>query len=193
MDMYKLKFTRLQYEIIRILMIKAGEKLTQRQIAGYLKVSPTAVAKSIPELEKDSMILVKKSDKMNLNLVELNRASHKVLELKRTENLKMIFESGLSDFLEEKYPSGTIIIFGSFARLMAGKDSDLDLFIISNKEEKLPFHLLPYKIHKNSLSEESFKKAIAEKETLIKEIEANHIILNNPSPYINMMWEYYGK
>ena len=42
-------------------------------------------------------------------------------------------------------------------------------------------------------AEESEKTAIAEKETLIKEIEANHIILNNPSPYINMMWEYYGK
>ena len=69
----------------------------------------------------------------------------------------------------------------------------MDLFIISNKEEKLPFYLLPYKIHQNKLKEESFKKAIFEKETLIKEIEENHIILNNPSPYVNIMWEYYGK
>ena len=52
---------------------------------------------------------------------------------------------------------------------------------------------MPYKIHKNSLTEESFKKAIAEKETLIKEIGANHIILNKHSSYVNIMWEYYGK
>mgnify|MGYP001614022217 CR=1 FL=1 len=32
-----------------------------------------------------------------------------------------------------------------------------------------------------------------EKETIIKEIEENHIILNNHSSYINIMWEYYGK
>jgi len=68
----------------------------------------------------------------------------------------------------------------------------LDLLILSKDEQKLPFHLLPYKIHQVNLSEESLKKALNEKETLIKEIEENHIILNNPSSYVNVMWEYYG-
>ena len=137
MDMYKLKFTRLQYEIIRLLMIKAGEKLTQRNIAECLKVSPTAIAKSIPQLEKDSMILLKKSDKMNLNLVELNRNSPKTIELKRAENLKIIYESGLSDFLEEKFPTGTIILFGSYSRGDDTARSDIDIAIIKSKPKEI--------------------------------------------------------
>ena len=109
-----------------------------------------------------------------------------------------------TDIFLEKYPefktflksinsNALIIVFGSFARFNAEKNSDVDLFIISNKEDKLPSHLLPYKIHQNSLREESFKKAIAQKETLIKEIESNHIILNNHSSYVNMIWEHYGQ
>ena len=45
---------------------------------------------------------------------------------------------------------------------------------------------------KEADTEESFKKAISEKETIIKEIEENHIILNSPSSYVNIIWEYYG-
>ena len=96
-------------------------------------------------------------------------------------------------FLKSTDTNALLIIFGSFAKFKVGRYSDLDLFIVSNKEEKLPFHLLPHKVHQNRLKEESFKKAIAEKEVLIKEIEANHIILNNPSSYVNIMWEYYRK
>ena len=96
-------------------------------------------------------------------------------------------------FLKELKTNIPIIIFGSFAKLTADKDSDLDLLIISEKEQKLPFHLLPYKVHEVNLSESSFVMAVKEQETLIREIEEKHIILNNHSFYINIMWEQYGK
>jgi predicted nucleotidyltransferase len=86
-----------------------------------------------------------------------------------------------------------IIVFGSFAKFTANKSSDLDLFIVSNKELKLPFHLLSFNPHKINISERNFIKAIKQQENLIKEIEENHIILNNHSFYINLMWGYYGK
>jgi predicted nucleotidyltransferase len=95
-------------------------------------------------------------------------------------------------FLKELNTNIPIIIFGSFAKLTAYKDSDLDLMIISEKEE-LPFHLLPYKVHKVNLSERSFLKAVKEQETLIKEVEEKHVILNNHSFYVNIMWQQYGK
>src|SRR3989338_10887466 len=111
--MYKLKFTRLQNEVFRLLCIKAGEKISQRQAAILLNVSPTAIAKAIPLMEKDSLIKVHRDKKMNLNFIELNRDEPRSLEFKRAENLKLIFEFGLSDFLEEKFPGCTIILFGS--------------------------------------------------------------------------------
>ncbi len=96
-------------------------------------------------------------------------------------------------FLKEITNNIPLIIFGSFAKLTANKNSDLDLLIISEKEQKLPYHLLPHKVHEINLSETSLKKAVKEQETLIKEIEENHIILNNHSFYVNIMWEQYGK
>lgn len=96
-------------------------------------------------------------------------------------------------FLKSLNTNALIIVFGSFAKFKAGKDSDLDLLIISEKEQKLPFHLLPYKVHQVNLSEESFIKVVREQETIIKEIEENHIVLNNHSFYINSRWNYYGK
>jgi len=95
-------------------------------------------------------------------------------------------------FMKELDTNTPIIIFGSFAKIKAGKNSDVDMLIISEKE-KLPFHLLPYKIHNINLTEDSFISSLKNNESLIREIKENHIILNNHSFLINLMWSFYGK
>ncbi len=96
-------------------------------------------------------------------------------------------------FLKELKTNTLIVIFGSFAKLESNKDSDLDLLIISEKKQKLPYHLLPYKVHEVNLSEISFIKAVKEQETLMKEIEEKHVVLNNHSLYVNTIWGQYGR
>ena len=96
-------------------------------------------------------------------------------------------------FLKEVKTTNLIIVFGSFAKFKADKNSDLDLLIISKDNQKIPLYLLPYKIHEIKLSENSFIKSLEKKETLIKEIEENHIILNNHFFYVSLMWKYYEK
>jgi predicted nucleotidyltransferase len=96
-------------------------------------------------------------------------------------------------FLKEFKTNDAIIVFGSFAKFIADKDSDVDLLIISKEEQKLPTYLLPYKVHEIKLSESSFIKSMEKREALIKEIEENHIILNNHSFYVNNIWDYYAK
>src|SRR3989338_508710 len=137
MDMYKLKWTRLQSEIFRLLCIKAGQSLNLRGVARPLKVSTTAVSKALIELEKEGLIKVEKSKTMNLMSIEFNRDNKKAVEMKRVENLKMIYESGLSDFLFNEFPGCAIILFGSYSR---GEDtwtresrSDIDIAIIGTK------------------------------------------------------------
>ena len=185
-----------EFDVIALYREDYKARFYLREISKLAKLPLKTCQNILAYLEKQRILKSKlegKNKYFNLNLDNIQTKSHLLkAEIYKTD-LFLEKYSEFKTFLKSININSTIIIFGSFARLMAGKDSDLDLFIISNKEEKLPFHLLPYKIHKNSLSEESFKKAIAEKETLIKEIGANHLILNNPSPYINMMWEYYGK
>ena len=137
MDTYKLKFTVLQMEIFRLLCIKAGERLNQREIASLLRVSPTAVANAIPKLEKEGLVLRERQKKMNLNLIELNRDSKKVMLLKRAENLRMLYESGLAEFLEEELPGTLIILFGSYSRGDDTYSSDMDIAVIGKKEKSI--------------------------------------------------------
>lgn len=133
--MYKLKFTKLQNEIVRLLCIKTGISLNQREIARILKVSPTAVAKAIKLLEKEDLIKVEKSKTMNLTSIQLNR--EKAIALKRIENLKQIYESGLAEFLNEKFPGSTIVLFGSYSLGEDTTKSDIDIAVIGSKEKEI--------------------------------------------------------
>ena|SRR3989344_2016762 len=91
-------------------------------------------------------------------------------------------------FLKELKGPAAILIFGSFAKFKTEPDSDIDLLIISEKKPELPSHLLPNTLHEIHLSEKEFRKGIRTGETLIKEIEENHVILNNHSYFVNAMW-----
>ena len=137
MEIYKLKFTRLQNEILRLLCINVGRQLNKRKISKILNVSPTAVAKALPLLEKEKLITLDNSQEINLTSVELNDDKEKAIEYKRIENLKMIYESGLVRFLGDNFPGSVIILFGSYSY---GEDtirSDIDIAIIGYKEKQV--------------------------------------------------------
>ena len=133
MDTYKLKWTRLQAEIFSLLCKRAGEKLSQREIAKILKVSPTAVGNSVKKLKE----LVKIEKTKTINFISFNRDGPKAIELKRVENLKSVYLSGLSDYLESELAGGTILLFGSYS---LGEDtitSDIDIAVIGRKGKVL--------------------------------------------------------
>ena len=133
MDTYKLKWTRLQAEIFSLLCKRAGEKLSQREIAKMLKVSPTAVGNSVKKLKE----LVKIEKTKTINFISFNRDGPKAIELKRVENLKNVYLSGLSDYLESELAGGTILLFGSYS---LGEDtitSDIDIAVIGRKDKVL--------------------------------------------------------
>lgn len=141
MDTYNIKWTQLQTEIFRFFCIKAGQSLNQRGIAKALKKSPTAIANAVKELEKAGILKVEKHKEMNLVSVEFNRNNEKAIELKRVENLKLIYESGIVKYLQEDFPGSTIILFGSYSRgedvITEENKSDIDIAIIGSKEKEI--------------------------------------------------------
>jgi predicted nucleotidyltransferase len=122
-------------EIFSLTTLKAGEKLSQREIAKELKVSPTAVANSLHKLIKDNIILVEKTK--TINFVSFNRDNKQAVERKRVENLKNIYISGLSDYVDTALAGATLIIFGSYARGEDTTTSDIDIAVIGRKEKEL--------------------------------------------------------
>lgn len=167
-----------------------------REISKLTKIPLKTTQNLVAHLEKNKIIKGVKRGKnkyfrLNLDNIEtkfylLQSEIHKTILFIGKYPLFKIFLKGIKT-------NSPIIAFGSFAKFTADKDSDLDLLIISKEKTKLPSHLLPYKMHEIKLSKSSFIESIEKQETLIKEIEENHVILNNHSFYINIMWDYYTK
>ena len=135
-NVYKLKFTVLQQEIMRFLFVRAGESFNARRMAERLGVSPPAIAKALPELEKEGLIKIKKDAESGRLAIELNRDGAEVILLKRVENLKLLYESGFVKFLHDKIPGETAILFGSYSTGEDTVGSELDIAIIG-KESKI--------------------------------------------------------
>ena len=145
MEIYKLKFTILQMEILRFLFIKFGMSFNERGLANHLDVSPTAISNALEKLEKGNLILVKKDKESKRLSISLNRDNNKVYNLKRVENLKLIYESGLAEFLSDNFPGSSIILFGSYSYGEDNINSDIDIAIIGAKEKEIDltrFHKL---------------------------------------------------
>jgi len=166
-----------------------------REIAKLTKIPVKTIQTLLTKLEKESILksMVEGKNKyFSLNLDNIQTRSMLLQSEIYKTNLFLEKYPVFKTFLKSIKTNDLFLVFGSFAKLSANKMADVDMLIISTKET-FPFHLLPYKIHKIILSEESFIKAVREQEILIKEIEENHIILNNHSLYINVMWGYCGK
>ena len=185
-----------ELEVISLFRGNYKGRFYLREISKLSKLPLKTCQNALTNLEKSKVLKSKiegKNKYFSLNLENI-----------KTKSSLLQAEIYQTDIFTEKYPqfkmflkslktTVPIIVFGSFAKFTADKNSDLDLLIISEKELKLPFHLLPFKPHQINMSDKTFIKAIGKQEDLIKEIEENHIILNNHSFYVNIMWEYYGK
>jgi predicted nucleotidyltransferase len=175
MDTYKLKFTILQYEILRLLVLKSGITLNQRQIASILHVSPTAVGKAIPAIAQAEYVKAERSPTMNLISVGWNRDSQDAVEYKRAENLRLIYETGLSSFLQESFPGCTIVVFGSYSRGEDTVKSDIDIAILGGQEKKVFFEKYE-KILERPINVQCFASTKSIRKELLENI-CNGIIL----------------
>ena len=167
-----------------------------RQISKLAKLPLKTAQNVLFNLEKNKVLkstIDGKNKYFSLNLDNLQTKSYLLQSEIYKTDLFLENYPQFKIFLKSLNTNVPLILFGSFAKFKTDQDSDLDLFVVSEKEQKLPFHLIPYTVHQVNLSEDSFVKALREEETLLKEIEENHIILNNHSFYINIMWGYYGK
>ena len=133
----KLRLTILQQEILRLLFMNTGKSLNQRRIAQLLEVSQPAVTKAIPTLEKREFVIVNQDKESKRWAIELNTSNPKVIQLKRADNLKLVYEVGLSEFLEQECAGATIILFGSYSTGEDRVNSDIDIAVIGRKEKKI--------------------------------------------------------
>ena len=156
---FKLKLTNLQQGVLRLLYVKAGTSLNQRQISKILEVTQPAIMKALPQLEKDTLIKIKQDKETKRWSIELNRDYHIVIQLKRVDNLRQIYETGLADFLEKEFAGATIILFGSYSKGEDIINSDIDIAVISRRDKQIDLSVYEKKLERkiNINFYESFK------------------------------------
>jgi predicted nucleotidyltransferase len=129
--------TILQNKIIRLMYQNAGNTLNAHMIAQHLEVSQPAVSKALPLLEEESIIKIIKDKRSKRLSITLNVENHEVIWKKRADNLEQLYNSNLMQFLYDKLPQTTIVLFGSYANGEDIYSSDIDIAIIGTKEKEL--------------------------------------------------------
>lgn len=142
-----------------------------REIARLLKITHMTVRSYLNEFVKEGL-LNKKEPKIYV-LYSANYNSRKFLNLKLYYNLERLREAKLIEALEEFYDYPVIILFGSYSTATNNKESDIDLFLLTNIEKE--FNLDKYeKILNRKISLHKFN----EKELKNMKIK-NPELLNN--------------
>ncbi len=131
---YKQELTPLQEEILKVLCIRAGERLNQNMLAKRLDVSQAGISKALDLLNKLEYIIQEKDKEGGRWSIQLNRDNKDVIRLKRVINLELLYKSKIVEYLEEYFPGRTIILFGSYSRGEDVYNSDIDIAIISSKK-----------------------------------------------------------
>ena len=97
----------------------------------------TSVKKNLKKLVKSGLVLESAERKggrkfpiYRANLSEKSFKSYKLID-----NLSSLLESGLIEFIEEKFAPKSIVLFGSYARGEDIESSDIDLFVECKEEE----------------------------------------------------------
>jgi len=181
---------------LAILTLYCGDYKRQiylREISKLARIPLKTTQSLLGKLEDMSMLRSTVKGKNKYFVLNLDNVQTKLLvlqaEIYRTSLFLEMYPQ-FKTFLKALRTDTMMVVFGSFAKLAADKNSDLDLLIVSTGNEKLPFHLISNKTHIINMSEHAFMKGLG-KEALIKEVMSNHVILNNHSFFVNNVWNRY--
>ncbi len=107
-----------------------------RELAKLSKKSPTFVSMRLAEFEKDGLLTSRK--KLGHLLYRANTESQSFRDLKLFYNIKKLRESGVVDYLADKFNQPeAIILFGSFRKADDTPKSDIDILIITPAKKEL--------------------------------------------------------
>lgn len=109
-----------------------------RLLARIVKLNPNTIGSLTDELAKEGLVKKWGDNERGIKIIKANTESELFKLKKRAYNIEKIWKSGLLDFLNKCLGYPTIFLFGSYAKAENSVDSDIDLFVISDKKENIP-------------------------------------------------------
>lgn len=102
-----------------------------REISRLTRIPKSTVERKLKKLSEDKLIV---KNKKNVVGYMANEAVPYFRLVKKVKFLKMIYKSGLIDYLEKLVYPRCIILFGSFSKGEYNKESDIDIFVQSKEK-----------------------------------------------------------
>jgi len=119
------------YRVLRLFFDYPTRHFQLREICRILKLGMPSVTNHVKRLEKEGFVKKEKTGVYESYVASKNEL-FKVY--KRNDALLRLHESGLVDFLSDRFTPDAIVLFGSASRGEDVEESDIDLLIIAKEQ-----------------------------------------------------------
>jgi len=197
--------TNYSFTILSLYRTDYTTSVHTRAMAKKLSVSHVTLLPHLRRLEKAEILLSRRVGKNKEYLLNPNNSlTKRYLEI--TEELvaidyldKSFLIKRISDQLSTMNLIGSLLLFGSYTKDYSTEASDIDIFHLGRLEQDEQSQIKKFgktygkEINIKTSSIENFHSGLRTGDTLIREIVENHIILQNPSPFVNLIWRNYSE
>lgn len=157
---------------LKIFFEEPAKEFHLRQLARLLRKNPVTVKKYLKDAVKLNILKCKKERKLELYSSNIENFYYK--EYKRIYNRFKIIESGLLELLKKEFNLPLIILFGSYERGEDNRNSDVDIFIMSELKKEISFEKYEDRINRSIqlhiMDRNEFEKAKKNNPDLINSI-----------------------
>jgi predicted nucleotidyltransferase len=197
------KITDIKLAIIGLYLGDYRATYHVREMAKLLKRNHTTLLPHLQALEAKDRVLNSKKEGKNkrysLNLDSFLTRDYLVLAEKRVSIILLEKEFLLQKLAAElsvlNLP-GSFVVFGSYAKGIHHKDSDIDLFYLGNLSGIIQAKIKQWgkiygrRIDVHSVSTPKFQKSLLQNDPLLSEIVHFHISLQNPELFVTEFLKY---
>lgn len=192
----KINITENGLQIISLFTNGFNREYYIREAGKLIKISPRTAQLILEDLENKGIVESKARGKIKSYKLKINELSKRYLTF--AEQYKSIAFMGknllVKEVIEKIIPfiDGIGIIFGSYAKGISKKESDLDIFILGDyeKEEiKKVSRNLGIEISVKLYPLKTFEKNISQ-DILLKEVLDDHIVFKNAELFIQKALEH---
>lgn len=197
------KATNIQLKIINLYRQNYLVQYHVREMATIMKKSHVTLLPHLRILEKDKVLTVKtmgKNKVYSLNLDNILTKNYLIMSelveaILYQEQVFLIKK--ITTEISKLHLSGSLILFGSYAKRTFKEESDIDIFYLGDlKEHEITKIKAIGKIYGKTINLktaiiQNFETGLRKKDALIMEIIKYHLILQNQDIFVNALWEYY--
>ncbi len=197
------KITDNKFRIISLYRSNYAAQYHIREMAKLTKKSHVTLLPHLHALEEDKILIAKITGKNKVYSLNLDNilTKHYLTISELSESIRyqeqVFLIKKITMEISKLNLSGSLILFGSYAKRTFNDESDIDVFCLGDLKDaeiikiKAIGKMYGKTINLKTATIKNFENGLRKRDTLIMEILPHHAILQNPDQFINALWRHY--